>query len=107
MGSEMCIRDRTIVDPHIKRDNNYPVHKEATNKGLYIKDKDGKVSQSVSVDQRLLGSNRIGSDRTGSDRIGSDRVGSDRIGSDRIGSDRIGSDRIGSDRIGSERFEPE
>lgn len=41
----------TIVDPHIKRDNNYPVHKEATNKGLYIKDKDGKVSQAVSIDQ--------------------------------------------------------
>lgn len=38
----------TIVDPHIKRDNNYPVHKEAANKGLYIKDKDGKVSQAES-----------------------------------------------------------
>lgn len=32
----------TIVDPHIKRDNNYHIHKEATAKGLYIKDKDGK-----------------------------------------------------------------
>ena len=31
----------TIVDPHIKRDDAYPVHKEATNKGLYIKNKDG------------------------------------------------------------------
>ena len=59
----------TIVDPHIKRDNNYSVHKEATNKGLYIKDKDGKVSQAVSIDQGLLGLGRIRSDWIGSDRI--------------------------------------
>ena len=32
----------TIVDPHIKRDNNYYIHKTASSKGLYIKDKDGK-----------------------------------------------------------------
>lgn len=32
----------TIVDPHIKRDDAYPVHKEATSKGLYIKNKDGQ-----------------------------------------------------------------
>jgi alpha 1,3-glucosidase len=32
----------TIVDPHVKRDDNYHIHKEATSKGLYIKDKDGK-----------------------------------------------------------------
>jgi alpha 1,3-glucosidase len=32
----------TIVDPHIKRDENYHIHKEATSKGLYIKDKEGK-----------------------------------------------------------------
>ena len=32
----------TIIDPHIKRDPNYHIHKEATAKGLYIKDKDGK-----------------------------------------------------------------
>jgi alpha 1,3-glucosidase len=32
----------TIIDPHIKRDDGYPIHKEATSKGLYIKDKDGK-----------------------------------------------------------------
>ncbi|VEU43012.1 unnamed protein product [Pseudo-nitzschia multistriata] len=32
----------TIVDPHVKRDNGYYIHKEATSKGLYIKDKDGK-----------------------------------------------------------------
>jgi len=31
----------TIIDPHIKRDDNYYIHKEATEKGLYIKDKDG------------------------------------------------------------------
>jgi alpha 1,3-glucosidase len=32
----------TIVDPHILRDNNYYIHKEATAKGLYIKDKQGE-----------------------------------------------------------------
>ncbi len=32
----------TIIDPHIKRDNNYYIHKTATAKGYYIKDKDGK-----------------------------------------------------------------
>ena len=32
----------TIIDPHIKRDDNYYIHKTATSKGLYIKDKDGK-----------------------------------------------------------------
>lgn len=32
----------TIVDPHIKRDDQYSVHHEATQKGLYIKTKDGK-----------------------------------------------------------------
>ncbi|CAN0412928.1 unnamed protein product, partial [Scytosiphon promiscuus] len=37
-------RTVTIVDPHIKRDSNYAIHKEATAKGLYIKDKDGNVS---------------------------------------------------------------
>jgi alpha 1,3-glucosidase len=31
----------TIVDPHMKRDDNYHIHKEATQKGLYIKNKDG------------------------------------------------------------------
>ena len=29
----------TIIDPHIKRDDNYYIHKEATALGLYIKDK--------------------------------------------------------------------
>ena len=32
----------TIIDPHIKRDDHYYIHKEATSKGLYIKDKDGQ-----------------------------------------------------------------
>ncbi|KAL7537615.1 hypothetical protein ACHAXR_007963, partial [Thalassiosira sp. AJA248-18] len=32
----------TIIDPHIKRDNNYYIHKEATALGLYIKDKKGE-----------------------------------------------------------------
>jgi len=32
----------TIVDPHVKRDDAYYIHKEATAKGLYVKDKDGK-----------------------------------------------------------------
>lgn len=31
----------TIIDPHIKRDNKYYIHKEATSKGLYIKDASG------------------------------------------------------------------
>ena len=32
----------TIIDPHIKRDDQYYIHKEATAKGLYIKDSTGK-----------------------------------------------------------------
>lgn len=32
----------TIVDPHIKRDDSYFVHKEATEKGYYVKDATGK-----------------------------------------------------------------
>ena len=31
----------TIVDPHIKRDDNYFMHKEGRDQGLYIKNKDG------------------------------------------------------------------
>jgi alpha 1,3-glucosidase len=31
----------TIVDPHMKRDDNYAFHKKATEKGYYIKNKDG------------------------------------------------------------------
>ncbi|KAK9291916.1 hypothetical protein L1049_019868 [Liquidambar formosana] len=32
----------TIVDPHIKRDEAFPLHKEATKKGYYVKDATGK-----------------------------------------------------------------
>ncbi|CAI0428115.1 unnamed protein product [Linum tenue] len=32
----------TIVDPHIKRDDNYYIHKEAAEKGYYVKDSSGK-----------------------------------------------------------------
>jgi len=31
----------TIVDPHMKRDNGYHVHKHAVDQGLYVKKKDG------------------------------------------------------------------
>ncbi|CAK9316407.1 unnamed protein product [Citrullus colocynthis] len=31
----------TIVDPHIKRDDSFPLHKEATKKGYYVKDAAG------------------------------------------------------------------
>lgn len=31
----------TIIDPHIKRDPNYYIHKEATSLGFYVKDKSG------------------------------------------------------------------
>eukprot|EP00899_Mesostigma_viride_P016621 jgi/Mesvir1/24960/Mv16930-RA.1 len=31
-----------IVDPHVKRDSNYGLHKEAESKGYYVKDRDGK-----------------------------------------------------------------
>ncbi|XP_043482862.1 neutral alpha-glucosidase AB [Leptopilina heterotoma] len=32
-----------IIDPHIKRDEGYHVHNDATSMDLYVKDKDGKV----------------------------------------------------------------
>lgn len=31
-----------IIDPHIKREGGYFVHEDATNQGLYVKNKDGK-----------------------------------------------------------------
>lgn len=31
-----------IIDPHIKRDNNYFFHNDCTDKGYYVKNKDGK-----------------------------------------------------------------
>jgi mannosyl-oligosaccharide alpha-1,3-glucosidase len=33
----------TIIDPHIKRDDGYYIHKEATAKGLYVKKNDDKT----------------------------------------------------------------
>lgn len=44
MQEEVAQRKRkmvTIVDPHIKREGSYPIHSEATSKGLYVKTKDG------------------------------------------------------------------
>ena len=32
----------TIIDPHIKRDDNYYIFKEAQSKGFYVNNKDGK-----------------------------------------------------------------
>ncbi|XP_054713957.1 LOW QUALITY PROTEIN: neutral alpha-glucosidase AB-like [Uloborus diversus] len=32
----------TLVDPHIKRDNNYYIHKEATDRGFYVKNKENQ-----------------------------------------------------------------
>jgi len=32
----------TIIDPHMKRDNNYKVHSEASSKQLYVRQKDGQ-----------------------------------------------------------------
>ncbi|XP_077284239.1 glucosidase 2 subunit alpha [Arctopsyche grandis] len=37
-GRKMVI----IIDPHIKREGGYFVHEDATNQGLYVKNKDGK-----------------------------------------------------------------
>ncbi len=31
----------TIIDPHMKRDDGYFIHKEARDQGYYIKNKDG------------------------------------------------------------------
>lgn len=45
MQESLAVQGRkmvTIVDPHIKRDDNFPVHKEATERGLYVKDKNGQ-----------------------------------------------------------------
>ena len=33
----------TIVDPHIKRDNNYFLNNDAENNDYYVRMKDGKV----------------------------------------------------------------
>ncbi|KAJ3286070.1 hypothetical protein HK104_009189 [Borealophlyctis nickersoniae] len=45
MQQNLAVKGRkmvTIVDPHIKRDDDYPVSKQAAEKGLFVKDKDGK-----------------------------------------------------------------
>lgn len=45
MQNDLAAKGRkmvTIVDPHIKRDESYHVHKEATQKGYYVKDSTGK-----------------------------------------------------------------
>ncbi|KAJ1349300.1 hypothetical protein KIN20_004792 [Parelaphostrongylus tenuis] len=34
----------TIIDPHIKIDNNYPIYKDAVDLGLYVKKSDGKTN---------------------------------------------------------------
>ena len=41
----VCLQIRqmvTIIDPHIKKDNSFHLYKEATDQGLFVKDKDGK-----------------------------------------------------------------
>lgn len=45
MQEEIAAKRRrmvTIVDPHVKRDPGFPMHKEAMEKNLYVKDKAGK-----------------------------------------------------------------
>ncbi|KAK1413810.1 hypothetical protein QVD17_35593 [Tagetes erecta] len=45
MQKDLASRGRrmvTIVDPHIKRDDNYHIHKEASKNGYYVKDATGK-----------------------------------------------------------------
>lgn len=45
MQASLAVHGRklvTIIDPHIKKDDNYYVYKEAVEKGYLTKDKDGK-----------------------------------------------------------------
>ncbi|GBF95413.1 glucan 1,3-alpha-glucosidase-like [Raphidocelis subcapitata] len=45
MQDDVASRGRkmvTIVDPHVKRDAGYPIHKEASEKGYYVRNKDGR-----------------------------------------------------------------
>jgi alpha 1,3-glucosidase len=44
----------TIVDPHMKRDNNYPIHSEATALGHYIKVLWGSVLRQYYLPQRTM-----------------------------------------------------
>lgn len=44
MQEDVASRGRkmvTIVDPHVKRDSNYPIFSEAQQLGYYVKNKDG------------------------------------------------------------------
>lgn len=44
MQNDIASRGRkmvTIVDPHVKRDYSYYIHKEASDKKYYVKNKDG------------------------------------------------------------------
>lgn len=46
MQEDLASRGRNmvvIIDPHIKRDNNYEIHKIAEKKGYYVKNKDKNV----------------------------------------------------------------
>lgn len=44
MQNDIASRGRkmvTIVDPHVKRDYSYYIHKEASDKKYYVRNKDG------------------------------------------------------------------
>lgn len=43
-----------IIDPHIKREAGYFVHEDATEQGLYVKDKDGKDYEGKCIWSSLL-----------------------------------------------------
>lgn len=42
-----------IIDPHIKRDNGYSVHREATANGYYVKNKDRNDFEGILLKQFL------------------------------------------------------
>ena len=44
----------TIIDPHIKRDENYYIFKEAQSKGFYVNNKDGKEYDGYALHNHLL-----------------------------------------------------
>lgn len=44
-GRKMVI----IIDPHIKREGGYFVHEDATNLGYYVKNKDGKDYEGLTI----------------------------------------------------------
>lgn len=43
-----------IIDPHIKRDNGYSVHREATANGYYVKNKDRNDFEGILLTQFLM-----------------------------------------------------